>query len=76
MFRAKYYPEDVAEELIQDITRKLFFLQVKDGILSDNIYGVDLEKFLVAEAWERWGFGKILCCGSVGDLEKFTVAEA
>uniref|UniRef100_A0A8B9I1C4 Ezrin a n=1 Tax=Astyanax mexicanus TaxID=7994 RepID=A0A8B9I1C4_ASTMX len=38
MFRAKYFPEDVAEELIQDITRKLFFLQVKDGILSDNIY--------------------------------------
>uniref|UniRef100_A0A4W4G8I4 FERM domain-containing protein n=1 Tax=Electrophorus electricus TaxID=8005 RepID=A0A4W4G8I4_ELEEL len=38
MFRAKYYPEDVQEELIQDITRKLFFLQVKDAILSDNIY--------------------------------------
>lgn len=38
MFRAKYFPEDVAEELIQDITRKLFFLQVKEGILSDNIY--------------------------------------
>ncbi|XP_076833735.1 ezrin a [Brachyhypopomus gauderio] len=38
MFRAKYYPEDVAEELIQDITHKLFFLQVKDGILSDRVY--------------------------------------
>ncbi|XP_059376732.1 ezrin a isoform X1 [Carassius carassius] len=37
-FRAKYYPEDVAEELIQDITKKLFFLQVKEGILSDEIY--------------------------------------
>lgn len=37
-FRAKYYPEDVAEELIQDITVKLFFMQVKDGILSDEIY--------------------------------------
>ncbi|TRY81347.1 hypothetical protein DNTS_009684 [Danionella cerebrum] len=37
-FRAKHYPEDVAEELIQDITRKLFFLQVKEGILSDEIY--------------------------------------
>ncbi|MEJ1275427.1 hypothetical protein NN561_006324 [Cricetulus griseus] len=37
-FRAKFYPEDVAEELIQDITQKLFFLQVKDGILSDEIY--------------------------------------
>ena len=36
-FRAKFYPEDVAEELIQDITQK-FFLQVKEGILSDEIY--------------------------------------
>lgn len=37
-FRAKFFPEDVAEELIQDITQRLFFLQVKDGILSDEIY--------------------------------------
>ncbi|EPQ09309.1 Ezrin [Myotis brandtii] len=36
-FRAKFYPEDVPEELIQDITQKLFFLQVKEGILSDEI---------------------------------------
>lgn len=36
--RAKFYPEDVAEELIQDITRKLFFLQVKEAILSEEIY--------------------------------------
>lgn len=28
-FRAKFYPEDVAEELIQDITLRLFYLQVK-----------------------------------------------
>ena len=27
-FRAKFYPEDVAEELIQDITVRLFYLQV------------------------------------------------
>ncbi|XP_063079832.1 ezrin b [Engraulis encrasicolus] len=37
-FRGKFFPEDVAEELIQDITQKLFFMQVKDGILSDEIY--------------------------------------
>lgn len=37
-FRAKFFPEDVSEELIQDITQKLFFLQVKEGILSDEIY--------------------------------------
>ena len=29
-FRAKFYPEDVAEELIQDITVRLFYLQVGD----------------------------------------------
>ncbi|XP_068087791.1 ezrin [Hyperolius riggenbachi] len=37
-FRAKFFPEDVSEELIQEITQKLFFLQVKDGILSDEVY--------------------------------------
>lgn len=30
-FRAKFYPEDVAEELIQDITLRLFYLQVSGG---------------------------------------------
>lgn len=29
-FRAKFYPEDVSEELIQDITLRLFYLQVND----------------------------------------------
>ncbi|XP_037304992.2 ezrin b isoform X1 [Pungitius pungitius] len=37
-FRAKFFPEDVSEELIQDVTQKLFFLQVKEGILSDEVY--------------------------------------
>ncbi|KAG5265979.1 hypothetical protein AALO_G00248500 [Alosa alosa] len=37
-FRGKFYPEDVSEELIQDITQKQFFLQVKDAILSDDVY--------------------------------------
>ncbi|XP_042181929.1 moesin-like isoform X2 [Oncorhynchus tshawytscha] len=37
-FRAKFYPEDVAEELIQEATQRLFFLQVKEGILNDDCY--------------------------------------
>uniref|UniRef100_A0A8B9HW52 Moesin-like n=1 Tax=Astyanax mexicanus TaxID=7994 RepID=A0A8B9HW52_ASTMX len=37
-FRAKFYPEDVSEELIQEATQRLFFLQVKEGILNDDIY--------------------------------------
>uniref|UniRef100_A0A8C5PN50 Ezrin n=1 Tax=Leptobrachium leishanense TaxID=445787 RepID=A0A8C5PN50_9ANUR len=37
-FRAKFFPEDAAEELVQDVTQKLFFLQVKECLLSDEIY--------------------------------------
>jgi len=37
-FRAKFYPEDVSEELIQEVTQRMFFLQVKECILSDDIY--------------------------------------
>ncbi|CAB1441083.1 unnamed protein product [Pleuronectes platessa] len=37
-FRAKFYPEDVADELIQEATQRLFFLQVKESILNDDIY--------------------------------------
>eukprot|EP00794_Sanderia_malayensis_P000507 gene507-1154_t len=37
-FRCKFFPEDVSEELIQEITKKLFFLQVKDSILTDDVY--------------------------------------
>uniref|UniRef100_A0A0B7BDF9 FERM domain-containing protein n=1 Tax=Arion vulgaris TaxID=1028688 RepID=A0A0B7BDF9_9EUPU len=37
-FRAKFYPEDVSEELIQEITQKMFFLQVKEAVLTDEIY--------------------------------------
>uniref|UniRef100_A0A8B9LHG8 Moesin a n=1 Tax=Astyanax mexicanus TaxID=7994 RepID=A0A8B9LHG8_ASTMX len=37
-FRGKFFPEDVSEELIQEATQRLFFLQVKEGILNDDIY--------------------------------------
>ncbi|VDD90118.1 unnamed protein product [Enterobius vermicularis] len=38
LFLVKFYPEDVEEELIQDITRHLFFLQIKQSILSMHLY--------------------------------------
>ncbi|XP_029050768.1 merlin isoform X2 [Osmia bicornis bicornis] len=38
MFLAKFYPEAVAEELVQEVTQHLFFLQVKQAILSMDIY--------------------------------------
>lgn len=37
-FRAKFYPEDVSEELIQEVTQRMFFLQIKEGILTDEVY--------------------------------------
>ncbi|XP_013866588.1 merlin isoform X2 [Austrofundulus limnaeus] len=37
-FLAKFYPENVEEELVQDITQHLFFLQVKKKILKEEIH--------------------------------------
>lgn len=37
-FYAKFFPENVSEELAQEITQHLFFLQVKQSILSMDIY--------------------------------------
>lgn len=37
-FLAKFYPENAEEELVQDITQHLFFLQVKNNILQEEIY--------------------------------------
>ena len=37
-FRAKFFPEDAAEELVQEITQHLFYLQVKEAVLNEDIY--------------------------------------
>ncbi|XP_041095976.1 merlin isoform X1 [Polyodon spathula] len=37
-FLAKFYPENAEEELVQEITQHLFFLQVKKEILDEEIY--------------------------------------
>uniref|UniRef100_H3BHZ9 NF2, moesin-ezrin-radixin like (MERLIN) tumor suppressor b n=1 Tax=Latimeria chalumnae TaxID=7897 RepID=H3BHZ9_LATCH len=37
-FQAKFYPEKVEDELVQEITQHLFFLQVKKQILDEEIY--------------------------------------
>lgn len=37
-FLVKFYPESVEEELIQDSTRHMFFLQIKQSILSMDLY--------------------------------------
>lgn len=38
MFVGKFFPEDVADELIQEVTQHLLFLQVKQAILKMDIY--------------------------------------
>ncbi|CAB0029325.1 unnamed protein product [Trichogramma brassicae] len=37
-FLVKFYPEDVSEELVQEVTQHLFYLQVKQAILRMDIY--------------------------------------
>uniref|UniRef100_A0A674N5D6 NF2, moesin-ezrin-radixin like (MERLIN) tumor suppressor n=1 Tax=Takifugu rubripes TaxID=31033 RepID=A0A674N5D6_TAKRU len=37
-FLAKFYPENAEEELVQDITQHLFFLQVKKKILEEEVH--------------------------------------
>ncbi|KAM8976824.1 merlin-like [Pelodytes ibericus] len=37
-FLAKFYPENVSDELVQEITQHLFFLQVKKQILDEEIH--------------------------------------
>jgi len=37
-FRAKFYPEEVEGELIQEITQKLFFSEVKESIIDEITY--------------------------------------
>lgn len=40
-FRAKFFPEDISEELIQEITQRLFFLQVTNQMMCDpNIFSM------------------------------------
>ncbi|KAE9549413.1 hypothetical protein FO519_007380 [Halicephalobus sp. NKZ332] len=38
LFLVKFYPEVIEEELIQDLTRHLFFVQIKQSILSKDLY--------------------------------------
>ena len=34
----QYFPEDIEEDLIQEITKHLFFLQIKEAVLNEDIY--------------------------------------
>merc|ERR1711881_298991 len=36
--RARYFPEDISSELIEDVTLRLFCLQIKESILNSDWY--------------------------------------
>jgi len=56
-FRAKFYPEDVDGELIQNITIRLFYLQVRSDILSDEVYCPAETSVLLASHHAQCKFG-------------------
>lgn len=66
-FRAKFYPEDVADELIQEVTQRLFYLQVKDMILSNDIYCPPETSVLLASYAMQSKYGDY---GSGADISK------
>lgn len=58
-FCVKFYPENVAEELIQEITQHLFFLQTKKLILSMDIYCQPEASVLLASYAVQAEFGDL-----------------
>lgn len=67
MFLGKLYPEDVAEELVQEVTQHLFFLQVKQAILSMDIYCPPEASVLLASYAVQ---AKVFIVGALFALEK------
>ncbi|OQV19900.1 Merlin [Hypsibius exemplaris] len=53
----RFYPEDVGEELVQEITRHLFFLQIRQAILDSVIYCPPEEAILLASYDAQVTFG-------------------
>lgn len=53
IFLAKFYPEDVSEELVQEITQHLFFLQVKQNILNMDIYCPPGKNVQISLTWKN-----------------------
>jgi len=37
-FKAKYFPESVGDEIINTVVQRLFWRQIKEGIVDDSIY--------------------------------------
>lgn len=57
MFYAKYFPENVQEELVQEITQHLFFLQIKQAILTMEYYVPPEASVLLASYYVQAKYG-------------------
>ena len=73
LFLAKFFPEDVAEELIQEVTQHLFFLQVKQSIWSMDIYCPPEASVLLASYAVQARYGD--CTEAYNKLGKLDVEE-
>lgn len=57
MFIAKFFPENVQDELIQEVTQHLFFLQIKQAILSMEYYTPPEASVLLASYYVQAKYG-------------------
>lgn len=57
MFIAKFFPENVQDELIQEITQHLFFLQIKQAILAMEYYCPPEASVLLASYYVQAKYG-------------------
>lgn len=73
LFLAKFFPEEVAEELIQEVTQHLFFLQVKQSILNMDIYCQPEASVLLASYAVQAKYGD--CNEFYSKMEKLDVEE-
>lgn len=56
-FIAKFFPENVQDELIQEVTQHLFFLQIKQAILSMEYYCPPEASVLLASYYVQAKYG-------------------
>ncbi|CRL03271.1 CLUMA_CG016180, isoform A [Clunio marinus] len=57
MFIAKFFPENVQDDLIQEITQHLFFLQIKQAILTMEYYCPPEASVLLASYYVQAKYG-------------------
>lgn len=66
-FRAKFFPEDAAEELVQEITQHLFYLQVKEAVLTEEVYCSPEASVLLASYAIQAEVREVAVSGCVGE---------